>query len=91
MSHIFISISVRRAGSVGDHVAPASRILIDEEMPELGRMSLAEFDAIFQSDAEALENALRMALPGGTYDRLLALMLQQKASHFRIPWGKEEP
>jgi len=92
MSHI-IRIAVKRAGSVGDRQAPTTRIVIEEEMPELGRMTLAAFDAIFQADAEAIENALHMALPGGTYDRLLALMLQQKASHFRVPWAtplKEE-
>jgi hypothetical protein len=92
MRHFF-RIAVKRAGRVADHLAPATRIIIEEEMPELGRMSLAEFDAIFQSDAEAIENALHMALPGGTYDRLLVLMLQRKASHFIVPWAtpmKEE-
>ncbi len=91
MSHIF-RIAVKRAGRVDDHLAPPVRIVIEEEMPELGGMTLADFDSIFQHDAEVIENALHMALPGGTYDRLLALMLQQKASHFRVPWAipKEE-
>jgi len=87
MSRI-VRIAVKRAGSVGDHLAPPVRIVIEKEMPDLGRMSLADFDAIFQSDAEAIENGLHMALPGGTYDRLLALMLQHKASHFRVPWSR---
>lgn len=89
-----IDIHVRRAGSVGDYHPAPTRIVIEEEMPDLGRMTLADFDAIFQTDAEAIENALHMALPGGAYDRLLARMLQQKASHFRAPWVtlmKEEP
>ena len=93
MSHR-IGIAVKRAGRVGDHNAPATCIVIEEEMPDLGRMNLAEFDAIFQADAEAIETALRLALPGGTYDRLLVRMLQQKATHFRVPWEtlmKEEP
>lgn len=93
MSRI-IQIKAHRAGSIGDHCAPLVYLTIGDEMPELGKMTLADFDAIFQSDAEAIENGLHMALPGGTYDRLLALMLQQKASHFRVSWAtllKEEP
>ena len=38
----------------------------------------------FQDDAIALEETLYHNLPGGTYDRLLGLMLTRKASHFVV-------
>lgn len=44
----------------------------------------------FDAQAETLEEALLRALPGGTYDRLLARMLRRKASHFAIPWQEAE-
>jgi hypothetical protein len=50
-----IQIKAHRAGSIGDHCAPLVYLTIGDEMPELGKMTLADFDAIFQSDAEAIE------------------------------------
>jgi hypothetical protein len=36
--------------------------------------------AVFKSDAEDLHDALRASLPQGTFDHLLALMLQSRAA-----------
>lgn len=35
-------------------------------------------------DAELLEETLIQNLPGGTYDRLLGLMLKRKSTHFIV-------
>lgn len=39
---------------------------------------------LFHHEAEIIEKTLRDALPGGTYDQLVGLMLQRKASHFIV-------
>jgi hypothetical protein len=43
----------------------------------------------FEMDAKAVHSALE-ALPGGTYDALLGLMLKKKASHFVIAHAFDE-
>ena len=89
-----ITIAVRRAGKIGQDEAPITRIVIDEEMPYLrGGEGVEALGARFLADARAIEKGLIESLPGGTYDRLLMLMLQRKASHFIVPWAtpmKEE-
>ena len=39
---------------------------------------------IFKMEASTLALALRNALPGGTFDRLIANLLEMKASQFRV-------
>jgi hypothetical protein len=82
-------IDVRRAGPVGERHVPVVHIVIEEEMPHLrGSETLAQLDARFLEDARVIEKGLIESLPGGTYDRLLGLMLQRKASHFIVPWAE---
>ena len=52
------------------------------EFPNL--KTLEEYDEAFLKDAQKVETALYETLPGGTFDRLLGLMLMRKASHFRV-------
>ena len=40
---------------------------------------------IFKMEASTLALALRNALPGGTFDRLIADLLEMKASQLRVP------
>ncbi len=47
---------------------------------------LRECERIYDTQATALANALMGSLPGGTLDRLIAILLQRKASFFRVPW-----
>lgn len=42
---------------------------------------------VFDREAKALALALRNALPGGTFDRLIAELLMMKASQFRVNYG----
>jgi hypothetical protein len=39
---------------------------------------------VFKTEAITLALALRNALPGGTFDRLIANLLEMKASQFRV-------
>lgn len=39
---------------------------------------------VFKTEASALALALRNALPGGTFDRLIANLLEMKASQLRV-------
>jgi hypothetical protein len=51
---------------------------------------MADPTEIFKADAEELFKALRHALPGGTFDRLLVLMLQDTATQFIISHERTE-
>lgn len=57
-------------------------IVIEQEMPNFTLLS--EQDKVCDKEASSLENALYKSLPGATYDRLLGVMLERKASHFRV-------
>lgn len=39
----------------------------------------------YDTEASTLALALRNALPGGTFDRLIADLLEMKASQLRVP------
>ena len=58
---------------------------VDKELPEFE--SLEHAVMYYEVDATQLCNALYNALPGGTFDRLVAHMLTKKASHFRVSHG----
>jgi hypothetical protein len=47
-----------------------------------------EPEQVSKKEAESIFMALRDNLPGATFDQLLILMLQEKASHFRVSHGK---
>jgi hypothetical protein len=55
---------------------------IDEPIKEF--MTIEAQDAFCGEEAMKLERALYSTLPGGTYDRLLGVMLLRKAGHLRI-------
>jgi hypothetical protein len=70
-----------------DHVVEDVTIrIVDEIADTIGSRSelLEHWDQRFEREAVKLEAALRAALPGGTYDRLLGEMLKHKASHFTV-------
>lgn len=54
----------------------------DTELTE--KSPYADHMAVFQREAKQIEEALYNALPGGTYDQLVGLLLQRKASHFVV-------
>lgn len=87
-------VSIYRACS--DLTQPLT-IVIDDMLPAIPQRSDETTNEWLQRSAERfdeqgarLEEALRSVLPGGTYDRLLGHMLTRKASHFIIPFSKED-
>ena len=79
-----IVVRVNKADGGPEAVAGAIIFVVREQPTYNYRDDLAVIDAQFTADAEAIEDALIHSLPGGTYDRLLGLMLARKASHFRV-------
>jgi len=53
------------------------------DAPEFSEID--EYRLFYETQAEILFDALYSVLPGGTFDRLLLLMLQAKASLLRAP------
>lgn len=79
------TITAHRAQPIsGDQTEPCT-IVITEVFPE--SLSPGDGRAIFAIDAAALFDALFNALPGGTLDQLLALMMESKLSQFRVAFG----
>ncbi len=66
--------------SKADNATQEIVIHIEGAIPADLHKSLGVIRAWFETQAATLELALYETLPGGTYDRLLALMLQRKAS-----------
>ena len=58
---------------------------------EIRRRAVADWEElqrkVYEAQAKELEEALISALPGGTYNRLLARMLERKAGLLIIPLG----
>ena len=79
MAHTYI----HRAQPIGDETVKIRVIHIQETIPDCE--DIPEADTLLSLDANKLHEALYQSLPGGTYDRLLGLMLQKKASHFIVP------
>jgi hypothetical protein len=57
---------------------------------ELDDLNLANARAVYQRDAHDLCETLHDALPGGTFAELLSLLLEKRASHFKVPFGNLE-
>jgi len=82
-------ILICKADPVGSQVAEDVTITIDRELPEFSG-SLSEADAFYAIEATTIEDALHKSLPGGVYDQLLCLMMQQRTSLFRVPLFSED-
>lgn len=78
-------VMVSKAQAIGSETVPDTHIII--EIPVEDVETIKEAVCIYNGDSERLFQALKYALPGGTFDRLLAKMLTYKASHFIIPFG----
>lgn len=79
-------ITVSRAATCNGRPDEA-RIDIIGAPPEFlttGAMDEAEVNAWYEAEARKIERLLYATLPGGTYDKLVGLMLLRKASHFRV-------
>lgn len=80
------TIHIQKAQPTVNDVASVT-IIIDEEIPD---MKVRDADEHYNEQASTLYQALKYSLPGGTYDRLLALMMTDRASLFVVPLFDEE-
>lgn len=69
-----------------DQEQPNVTVVFDTPIPDYKDCKdwQEKFNKVFNIEAEKLEQVLIDCLPGGTYDRLLGLMLKRKSSHFII-------
>ena len=91
-----VDVHVHRASMTAGQEIPLTRITInasiDEVVPTQDRRDQVEvplwkaMEPVYDGEAEAIAQALHNALPGGTFDRLVAKLLLIKASHFRVRW-----
>lgn len=79
-------IIVSKAEQIGTQQIKTARIHISSRMQRFD--DLDQQDDFFTFEARAIERTLWQALPGGTYDRLLGLMLARKSTHFVVPHGE---
>jgi len=82
----YISIS-KAQPIVSDQEISDSIIEINMPIPDF--TNLADAGKHYQKDAENLVDVLLKTLPGGTIDRILILLLEHKASLFKIPFVEE--
>lgn len=77
------TVVVHRAQPVGGHPVLVSIIEIRPTLPEspIGGYGLGDTMA---QDAKQIADALHASLPGGTFDRLIVLLLERKISHFVV-------
>lgn len=81
-------ITVSKAEQIGAERIKTARIHISAQVPRYAELD--QQDDFFTFEAKAIERTLWLSLPGGTYDRLLGLMLQRKATHFVVAHGELE-
>jgi hypothetical protein len=77
-------VEVRAAQPIGTQVIVPVQITISGYIKTDLKADLSKVRGEFEKDAQLLFDALRDTLPGGTFDRLLGLMLAEKASHFVV-------
>lgn len=66
----------------------AAEIRITAAMPDFNAgETRTEAADRYMRDAELLDATLHASLPGGTYDRLLAVMLKRKASYLAVSYS----
>ena len=79
--HTMKTLTVTRAGEFAGR-APEEVTLIFTGQPPDEPLPLYEFDARFAADAELIATTLMQTLPGGTLDRVIAKLLECRASLF---------
>ena len=87
-----IRIQLHKAQAAPDRQIPDTTIEIRDEVPDF---VIAEgwekaYRDYYDTEAKRLVDTLLACLPGGTLDRVLALLLQRAASLHRIQWPQEK-
>lgn len=86
------TVHVYKAMRSGSFSPESVTIVVDTELPDFDYSDpdlLKKASEFYDQQAHSLLQALTDALPGGTIDRLLAKLLEHKASHFRVPSWRE--
>ena len=79
-------VNIFRAQPIGSQVIDPVTITISQLIPD--QTELGAGVVLYRNEAARLHAALLGSLPGGTYDQLLALMHQNKASLFQVSYGR---
>lgn len=82
-----LNVSIHKAQGIGERIANDAHITITEEFPDCEDSCGI---ALHRAGAASIELVLWSTLPGGTYDRLFAKMVQRKASSLRVSYGELE-
>jgi hypothetical protein len=78
-------LTLHKAQPTGPQKIEPVTVVIAETIPEF--KTLNDISLFASTEANRLEQALYNSLPGATYDRLLGIMLERKATHFRVAHG----
>jgi len=81
------SICIRKAEPIGNQEIPDIQIVIAGSLPDFS--DLGSYEDFYRAQARELFRCLCF-LPGGTFDQLLLLMIESRASLFKVPLFKEE-
>lgn len=77
------TVVVHRAGDIGNTCVPTVTIRIEDPIDAPDDIEVLK--SRFRNDASSVFMALTESLPGGTLDQLLCLLLQHRATLFRVP------
>lgn len=78
------NVNICKAQGIGSlHVAPVT-ITVDGEI-DTYKSTIDQMENFMDYEAKILEEALHNSLPGGTYNRLLAVMTKRTAGCLVIP------
>ena len=86
-------VYVCKAEPVASDTVLSTHIHIETQIPpelEKGNSWEKVMAGFYQDEADRIEKALWNGLPGGTYDRLLAAMLNRAASLYHLSHGDIE-
>ena len=72
------------AGVDSQHADDSINFTVSTDETYKGK-SIEEVQAIHLAEAQRLEVVLKKVLPGGVYDRLMAIMMMKRGSDFIIP------
>lgn len=79
-------LKIYKASPVGGRTVPDLVLLVEDEIPSLS--SLEDQDRLYEEQATLLADALGASLPGGTIDRLFAVLALRRASSLRVALEK---
>jgi len=77
------TVNIYKAQGIADKKVESVLLQFNVEMPEF--KSMQQSMGIFQSESMELADVLCSTLPGGTLDRLIAELLQRRATSFVVP------